>query len=165
MGNHGSFSSSLMSGLHTYPNKKLYDLSRTPSDQYMQEELPLVAGARVARQRAPLRPPPSHEEARDAQEAARERPQAEAGEEGAAGGHGEAGGGHGGSGGRTEEGPGRREEGGEDHEGEESVAAAEEATRQVRVGIWNLINSNKLFYSSHVICEFNSSFIESARVM
>ena len=96
------------------------------------EELPLLAGARAARQRAPLRPPPAHEGARGAQEAAGERPQAEACEEGAAGGDGEAGGGHGGRGGRPEEGPGGREEGGKDHEGEETAAPAdaEEAARQ-----------------------------------
>ena len=39
------------------------------------EELPLLAGARAARQRAPLRPPPAHEGARRAQAAAGERPQ------------------------------------------------------------------------------------------
>ena len=81
-----------------------------------QEELPLVAGARAARGRAPLRAPPADARARggaQGQGQAGERPQAAAGAARAAGRHGQAGRGHGGRGGRAQEGPRGREEGGQ----------------------------------------------------
>ena len=68
------------------------------------QELPLLFGARVARECPPHRPAPSHEGAHGAKEPAREQAQAEFGEEGAEGGDGEAGCGHRGCCHRVEEG-------------------------------------------------------------